>query len=537
MTQKKNPGKLLTTKQVGGEVSIPPEFVAAMERQELSQKEPTDVNPEVLSGTIVESRVEQKETDERRRVTVKKKAGNITLSATNTNDQGQSVQIVRTMRPTTDPITGIVNETTNVTVKDLGNGWSLEEVGVTGAYSGDPAVFTPGIFEDSAYGAERPDVVPERFRATVPATTEATNSAGTAFAPTLSTGDLAKSEKQVTEYVKRTETTTRNNGSLPTLAGQNYDARLNVVIPYTEQVVASGAAAGHAHTDVTPLSAAFDLAKVFDPTAVATLFAAFHLVFPGTTSLQFPDEMTGVALSFETHSGEGAANGSGTGSWTGHGSWTVPISQSTQASQSVMPVFVPTIKQKWGRNVPTTRVMVLLPMPVSADDVLTKISAVVGTVTAWPKFNPAEMGVKLVGQSVSIRVEATNHVQSGGSIDSAEYAESGGTSYSVEVGMTIRTERISATIHGNFASGFLEATSTPGAMSLTAAANAGGAYPQSITKDSIAPQASYSISNVGATVGATSVPTTGKRLLSVEAEPYQFGYAMIHAEVVDFATL
>lgn len=210
----KNPGPLLITEQLGGEDPIPVEFRAAMQRIQEVQENPVETGPEELSDLIVESRVEQDRTDERKRITIKKIAGNIVLLWTNTNDQGQPVQITRTMFPTgTTP--DVPTATTSVSVKDQGNGWSIQETSIEGTYVGDPPVFTPGVFPANAYSAQIPDVIPQDFQALLPTTTTKLESAGTAVAPTISGDELSETQEQLTQFKKRVTTTSRATPELP----------------------------------------------------------------------------------------------------------------------------------------------------------------------------------------------------------------------------------------------------------------------------------------------------------------------------------
>ena len=206
-------GPKLYLSQFGGEQPIPPEFVAAMERKEEVQAVPNDVVPEALSDLIVESKLETNRTGERVRKTVKKKSGNIVLGATRTNDQGQPVQVVLTLFPTgTAP--AAPTATTNVSVKDLGNGWSIQEVGVEGSYDGG-GVFVPGVFNNNLFGKETPNVTPQKFKTLIPVVTTRTDSAGTASAPTLTGGEFREVQEQITAYKKRVTVETQTDPTLP----------------------------------------------------------------------------------------------------------------------------------------------------------------------------------------------------------------------------------------------------------------------------------------------------------------------------------
>lgn len=656
MSNPKNKGVKLFFSQYGGEQPIPPEFIAAMERTEEIQPVPNDVNPEALSGTIVESKVETNRTNERVRKTVKKKAGNITLSAIRTNDQGQPVQVTRTLFPTGSTPTQ-PTATTNVAIQDLGNGWSIQEVGVEGTYVAN--VFTPGVFAanefsrerpnltpeefrptiptvttrtDSAgtavdptlsgtelreiqtqvtefkkrieistqvvpslpvtldkgrdtnqakqdvtitrkliadgttadvatalkdvsvkqlgdgnkvqetrevaaifdakvYAKERPDNIPERFKAAIPAITEKHIVTGTAAAPSLSTGDIAKSEQQQNSFNKETSVTNRDVSSLPTLNGQKFDERLNVIIPYTEEVVSAGTELGEASTEVNPLGGGLELATTYDSSAIATALAAFQVVFPGKANLNLPDVLSALTLLNEEHSGDGdSTTPFFSGSWSGQGSWSVSPAATTQTSQTVMPELLPTIVPTYGNDKDTTRCIFLLPLPVTKAAVLAKVSSVLGiTVSSWPAFHPRPVQAVLVGRSTALQVHAAYHVQDGGSDTGAEHSEAFVRGFSVEVGMVIKTKDIGPTIHANVTPG--------GAYTLSAVTLTADAYYDSETQTVPATSTSVEVTGATATTGQTTIPNSGVRLLRCDGELYGYGHAMFHTEVFDFADL
>jgi hypothetical protein len=76
-------------------------------------------------------------------------------------------------------------------------------------------VDTPKVFSGEVRSVERPDNVPPKFRAKIPTSTTEITVSGEIETPTLSTGELAKSEQQSTEFVKRIRTTNRESSVEP----------------------------------------------------------------------------------------------------------------------------------------------------------------------------------------------------------------------------------------------------------------------------------------------------------------------------------
>ena len=126
-----------------------------------------------------------------------------TLIDTETTRVKQVETVTKTIETSGDS-TAVPDATTDVVVKQLGDGTEIEEVRTVDA-----------VFGDNLYQKSIPDVVPQRFRVAVPTATTEVTAAGTAAAPTLGTGDLEKSESQITEFTKKSRTTNRSAVSYP----------------------------------------------------------------------------------------------------------------------------------------------------------------------------------------------------------------------------------------------------------------------------------------------------------------------------------
>jgi hypothetical protein len=99
-------------------------------------------------------------------------------------------------------------------------------------------VDAPKVFDSKTVSASKPDVIPEQFRASSPTqTTQETVAQSVTTMPALGANDLEKSEQRVTEHTVRKSTTSRDNGTLPELAGIDYEEQFDVQIPYKEKIV------------------------------------------------------------------------------------------------------------------------------------------------------------------------------------------------------------------------------------------------------------------------------------------------------------
>jgi hypothetical protein len=127
-----------------------------------------------------------------------------TLVETNIDEAG----IVETITKTLKTVGQTVNPTATLRgqVEELGDNLTLKT-----------EVKKEEVFEAPAFSVENPDPVPQKFRIAVPAVTEERTVVGTATTPVLDPeeGELAKSEQQITKFIKRKRATKRAPSDLP----------------------------------------------------------------------------------------------------------------------------------------------------------------------------------------------------------------------------------------------------------------------------------------------------------------------------------
>lgn len=214
----KNKGPTLYFSQFGGERPIPEQFIAAMDRAEERTKVPIDSELPELSDEIVEARFDPRyeNTNEKWLVVVRKKAGVIgPLLDRRTTDQGQSVQVEATMFRTKDDsfVRSFPSSTQDVSVKDLGNGWSIQEVAVAGTWV--DGVFVPGIFQGIELSTRREDPIPNALSSGLPVREVQSIVEGTVAQPTLGANDLTASQRQLAQSKKLLSTLSRDPIALP----------------------------------------------------------------------------------------------------------------------------------------------------------------------------------------------------------------------------------------------------------------------------------------------------------------------------------
>jgi hypothetical protein len=223
---RKNLGQTLYFSQFGGERPIPDAFVAAMERAEertSGYAADAEIPQEVKNDpNVVEAYFDtrEKRTNEKVLVVIRKKEGNITLRDFRTTDQGQTVQVDSILFYTTDStfVRSYPSATQDVAIKDLGNGWSIQEVAVSGTWTtSDPPVFVPGIYQGIELSTRREDPIPSSIRSGLPVEETQSIVTGTVEQPTLGDNDLEARERQVGEERKLLSRSSRDAISLPVL--------------------------------------------------------------------------------------------------------------------------------------------------------------------------------------------------------------------------------------------------------------------------------------------------------------------------------
>lgn len=218
MKSQKNDGPKLYFSQFGGERPIPEQFIAAMDRAEERTKMSKDASLPELSDEIIEARFDTRyeNTNDKQLIVIKKKKGRIgPLADFRTTSEGLSVQVASTMFRTADTtfVKATPSSTQDVAIKDLGNGWSIQEVAVSGTYVG--GVFTPSPFARDSYAKERLNLIPEKFRGLVPTLRTKIVTDGVAGVPILGVGELYRSEEDLTAFRKLVEVLTINDLAFP----------------------------------------------------------------------------------------------------------------------------------------------------------------------------------------------------------------------------------------------------------------------------------------------------------------------------------
>ena len=409
-------------------------------------------------------------------------------------------------------------------------------------------VDAPKVFDSKTVSASKPDVIPEQFRASRPTqTTQETVAQSVTTMPALGANDLEKSEQRVTEHTVRKSTTTRDNGTLPELRGQEYEPSVNIVVPYTESVVAAGTSLGDAATTIDPLSSDFDLVRTFDLEAIEEELNSVSLEFPTRTSLSLPPVLRKAEVVWSKSSENGSYTSTGVFPLPFVGSSSVSESASASGSSSVKPEFIIDLEEVYANNIPTTSYIFFLKYPVTLENILAKVGAITNkTVTQWPVFQPRSTILVASGESKTLRASASGSYSLSG-IRLSEAAEQAGvqkfqilktqgSGTGGRVDTSIAVAQIPPCLDGGTQITKNTSTNTSeakGSVSITFDwTGEGGPIAPSVKNTDIISNGDVSNSSISRT-SPSDIPRTGLYLIDSKVDLYQYGFARIYAEVLD----
>lgn len=212
MSSAKNQGPLITSKYRGGVDDFPREFLALIGIDVLWRHVPTDVDTDPISGLLIESKIEQERTNERKKTNTffTEFPDDVLLSGVKL-DSGLVGE--RTRRLVTDPTALVVDGLTeSADQHNLGNGWLDQTI-----------VEAPSLFKHRIYKRERGIVTPEDFRATVQTLGYTETEDGPASDPgSLPAGYISVTDEEVDVFHHRLDSQYFPLGSLPQ-TNHNYE--------------------------------------------------------------------------------------------------------------------------------------------------------------------------------------------------------------------------------------------------------------------------------------------------------------------------
>ena len=342
------------------------------------------------------------------------------------------------------------------------------------------------------------------------------------------------------------------------LSGQQFDPRGDTtVLTYTEQVQdydknVSPQVVGVEGVDgveITPMDAAAAKVRTWDLAAIQAQLATSVIKVAGKTTVDLPDVLTAIAATYNKDFGTGVGSHPTSKQGlevVGAGSGSLHPTASAQASASIVVDISPSITTYRNLKVPCTHAFFYMALPVTTAQILTRLAtaALFGApVTDLPVFRPKIHSFVLKGGQLALRQSADTEISCSESSDVTSHTKAyqSGDEYSKEVGVSSKTVTIGPVINGtiNISGG---TSDTTGIVTISVDAScvgiSGSINLSPITNTPAALSGTVSASVTPTSASATSptgIPTTGLYLVDLTPDIGEYGYAFIHAEVVDFS--
>ena len=301
-----------------------------------------------------------------------------------------------------------------------------------------------------------------------------------------------------------------------------------------------------------------------------TALAAYKLSFPSSVDINVPDELISVTATWNVAGSNGsfASEAAGRSAYVGDAEVALSLAESANAEcgGSIQPDIIPVIRQRTGRDVPSTAWFFYIKSTadtLSAADVIAKLASLGVTANLWPVFKPEQHTFILKGQRGAARaqVSASGSVSTQVSDDqernNKEVSSAKGSSY--DFATSIGSVTLPPTIHGAItvantaapSSTFTADCSVGWTASGTAASVAGydillpvpaesgpgsldgGGTGEVSEQASLVLTASVTPTSLSATT-PTAIPVSGNYVVgSPRIEPYKARWFQCHVQVIN----
>ena len=385
-------------------------------------------------------------------------------------------------------------------------------------------VDAPEVFDNKTVSASRPEVIPERFRASVPSeTTQETIEQESVEVPSLDSNDLEKTEERVSQFTVRKSTTSRDLGEIPDLDGIDYEESFDVQIPYTERISTvkpSGSA------EAVPLDDTRYLVREYDKNDIESYLSSFLQTYPTTISMDLPRVLDSVTVEWDEKRTDGAYvnDPQAEGAF-----YTFSSEDKGEAStiSSATPLVGLNFRDVWSRNISATVFIFFLKNPVTEAAILSKTGS-----SKWPTFKPQSHII--TGKGIELRASVS--VKSSISIQQPKPGEFTGYSDASKQKDFSRTVtpvvvNIPTCLHGSISiaeNKNVEATIT--ATALTATTSGVGALNTSET--ATVTDTAYIRGDLAET-SPPDIPKSGTYLIDSSVDFFKYGFSIVRATVIN----
>ena len=448
----------------------------------------------------------------------------------------------------------------------------------------------PELFTSKVYTTQKPDTIPERFRAEIPTQTEQTNKIGQASQRTLLTNELEKSEQQINKFVYREQTTKRTipasvalpevqrayvegtvakvneklsttptieSGLLvsesqatpigdgkfvvqtvkvdswPALKSSDWDPVLNAQVVRTEQFVGPPTSFNEDNTSFRAINKDRALKVVED--APVTALSSYVMSFPIQVDLQLPNVLKRLEVVWAESTSVGSFNSEFAGS---NISLSGSETGSATSSITLKPELIIDIVQPWGSDITATAYYFFMPSSnnsVTESAFLGRLAQVAGkSVSRWPSFKPVSHTLLLQGVSGAVKA----NVSASASGNQTGYDKTTGSGQEFDIGISLNAVTLPPTIHGAINIVNAQARERTVTANSTVHWFSSGTFPPVYVTSNAAKtvEAKVTPTSLAATT-PVDIPKSGSYVVKSSIDPYKWGWVKCAAYVVDATVL
>jgi len=380
-------------------------------------------------------------------------------------------------------------------------------------------------FDNKTLSVSKPDVLPERFRASVETKTEQEVVEQDSLSDlSLEEGELEKTEERVTEFRVRKSTTTRDEKSIPELNGIDYEESFDVQIPYTEKI--STTLPVGSSSEATPIDNTRYLVTEYDQNEIESYLNSFLQTHPTTINLNLPRVLESIDIEWDEKTQEGTYENTPVAAGEIYQFSNADKGEASSYS-SATPLVNLNFKDVWGQNIPATVNIFFLRNPVTKAAILGKVNAL-----EWPTFKPKShtitgKGVEVrvtVGVTASISVQQPKPSVFGGYTDQSKQRDFSRSITPISI-------NIPPCLHSDIN---INETRTVSATAIATAKTASYFIFSSLvtTDGGNTSDTAFIRANLGST-SPTSIPTSGKYLIDSSVEFFKYGFSIVRATTID----
>jgi hypothetical protein len=447
-----------------------------------------------------------------------------------------------------------------------------------------------------SYGTQKSDVVPEKFRVSIPQTTTEQIVEGLAEQPVLTGSQLSVTEDQINPDIKLVRITSRDapeddieligrrayveggppanvvetyskddievdtgvnvvqstvtplgDGSFvketveveswPELKGSEWDYLLNTQVVSTQQMVVPPTTFNEPNTSYKAINEDRSLKIVEE--APTDALNSYLVSLPTRTDMQLPAVLKSIEAVWvsDTAISDGDSQGSGVMPTGGGASLQAQASSTGSAKQSAVPSIKTEIENVIGSDISATAYFFYYDAgngSMNETNLVNRLSTLIGqSVNVWPIFKAKSHTIVTRGASVSAATKASADQTNVITIDGTTgNSQSSGEEYSWAIDRNVDVVNLGPTIHA--ALNITNATQYTG-ISATSSARARLTGDFDVTA-SKAYTANAQVSIVPTSFPATSpadIPRSGLYIVSSKAEPFKWGWVKCFALVVN----